>query len=730
MFFAPGVSRATSGGNTIDVGDNATTGGAGWNYDRGNKVFTITDSGVNVKGTTSSNRIVVAGGSAQKIITFTGNVTIDMSKVGGESSFALNGANVLLRLQGGTSSTLKGGGSAPGLQAQVGSTLIIDALGAGTASLQATGGLFAAGIGGGFFLGLCSHGEDGGTITINGGNITVNGGLGAAGIGGGSGLDSDFLCGGGGGIGGNITIAGNANVTANGGYGAAGIGGGYKGGADRSRITIGGNASVTAIGGDDDGSRSGGGAGIGSGVGGVPAGTIRIDTTGAVMAIGGAGKSGEPAGANIGEGAYGGHAGYGLQSVTPPSGAAAMIGAMATFTAGSVSTIGSPQVAYLWESNVTGTWNVVGMGQSVTIPAMFSGIAVQNTVHVYGGPMKNGSDIYYVFHPKLTVYTATISIISEPVSQTVTEGAITGALSVAATINPSGTLKYQWYQWARLTPAQPIPRQENEDVLILLNSKPIAGANSASFRFPATLKKEMTYYYHCVVSEANERAAPVVSKIATVSVNPPKPPTPAPILTNESLLEVTTNSVRFSVTSNQDAAATWAIVGANDTCPPLSSVSISPMNYGDMNAAKPFSWQIINLLPDTDYKLCFYAYPANNPTIVSTWEKTFRTLPATCAPNLTLQSMSSTSTSVTFTVKSDIAATGYWAVQEANAADPNPDNMKNSPIVPSHHMNANESFTSTVMGLPPNTDQKLFFLAVSDTGGCMKMLTVPFKTQP
>ena len=107
-------------------------------------------------------------------------------------------------------------------------------------SLEATGGIFGAGIGGG-------KDNNGSNITITGSaEITAKGGDGGSGIGGGNlGSGSD------------ITITGSAEVTSKGGQSGSGIGGGFLGSG--SNITITGSAEVTAKGTD-------GGAGIGGGV--------------------------------------------------------------------------------------------------------------------------------------------------------------------------------------------------------------------------------------------------------------------------------------------------------------------------------------------------------------------------------------------------------------------------------------------------------------------------------
>ena len=115
-------------------------------------------------------------------------------------------------------------------------------------TVEACGGTFGAGIGGGASSIGSSGGSSGGTgsnIFIYRGKVEAHGGSNAAGIGGGDGGDGD-----------TITIEGNATVEAHGGDSGAGIGGGNMG--DGDTITINGNADVTAEGGNY-------GAGIGGG---------------------------------------------------------------------------------------------------------------------------------------------------------------------------------------------------------------------------------------------------------------------------------------------------------------------------------------------------------------------------------------------------------------------------------------------------------------------------------
>ena len=115
-------------------------------------------------------------------------------------------------------------------------------------TVEATGGDFGAGIGGGSW----GNGED---ITIKGGTVEANGGLFGAGIGGGNAASI-------GGSGKNITITGGT-VNAAGGERGAGIGGGSWGSG--SNVTVSGAAQVTAIAGKPDRNGVGAGATIGNG---------------------------------------------------------------------------------------------------------------------------------------------------------------------------------------------------------------------------------------------------------------------------------------------------------------------------------------------------------------------------------------------------------------------------------------------------------------------------------
>ncbi|MDR0812809.1 MAG: S-layer homology domain-containing protein [Oscillospiraceae bacterium] len=116
---------------------------------------------------------------------------------------------------------------------------------------------------------------------------------------------------------------------------------------------------------------------------------------------------------------------------------------------------------------------------------------------------------------KVTVAAPVITITAQPQNASVTEGSISGSLSVTASVAPSGTLSYQWY--TNTTAAN-------------TGGSAIDGATSASLAIPAALA-EGKYYYYVVISVAG--AESVVSNAVTVTVaakqkdiTPPDPKTP------------------------------------------------------------------------------------------------------------------------------------------------------------------------------------------------------------
>ena len=197
------------------------------------------------------------------------NVNIDVSSEGSEYNAAITTkgeGNVTIELNG--TNTVKSGSEHAGLEKNNDGKLTITDSNKDQGSLDATGGEFGAGIGGG-------DGGAGTDITVSGGKVIATGGKYGAGIGGGHKGDGK-----------DITVSGG-DVTAEGVFRGAGIGGGCEG--DGTDITISGG-DVTAKSVDL-------GAGIGGGYKG--AGTGITVSGGEVNAQGG------DSGAGIGGGARG-----------------------------------------------------------------------------------------------------------------------------------------------------------------------------------------------------------------------------------------------------------------------------------------------------------------------------------------------------------------------------------------------------------------------------------------
>ena len=218
-------------------------------------------------GKTNNTVTITAERNATANVTLE-NVNIDTSATGTAAITTSGQGNVNIELDG-TNKVVSGDNHA-GLEKNNNGNLTITDSNKDPGSLDATGGDYGAGIGGGY-------GGAGSKITIENGKVTANGGSCGAGIGGG------FQ-----GEGTDIKVSGG-EVKATGSIGGAGIGGGSYGFG--SRITVE-KGEVTAKGGDNDRDD---GAGIGGGYMGYGS-TINIEN-GTVTAKGG--KSG---GAGIGGG--------------------------------------------------------------------------------------------------------------------------------------------------------------------------------------------------------------------------------------------------------------------------------------------------------------------------------------------------------------------------------------------------------------------------------------------
>jgi hypothetical protein len=222
-------------------------------------VYRITGGEVAVSGTTTNDRLVIAGSATVTlkdvsiIVTDKGVNPGEPPDEYGECPIKLeDGVNLDLVLSG--ENVLQAGYSSAAIQVPATSSLTITAVD-GNGSLEALGGALAAGIGSGAG-GIC------GAITIKSGSITATGGEWGAGIGGGLR----------GGLAGPITITGGTVTAVS--AGGAGIGtGGNPAPDNEGKITTG---TINITGGDIEATGWDNGAGIGGGYC-VPGGIVNIN---------------------------------------------------------------------------------------------------------------------------------------------------------------------------------------------------------------------------------------------------------------------------------------------------------------------------------------------------------------------------------------------------------------------------------------------------------------------
>ena len=284
--------------------NNPANGGFGWTFS--SPTVTITKSGdyvITGTGEAAANRVVVDTGVVANITLE--NVNIDVSGATDACAFDIKpGAEVNLILASGKTNTLKSNGQAAGLRVPSRESLaakltINSAAGEGSTdgTLDVYAGATGAGIGGG-------NGQQGGTITINGGTVKATSynsakmdfnpssavGGGAA-IGGGSQASGGSIT-----InGGEVTATGSSNADKT--AGGASLGGGFRG--DGGVITITGGTVNASVKGTEFGAAAiGGGANntYRSSAGG-EAGTIHI-SGGKVTATGGGYSAGIGSGYN------------------------------------------------------------------------------------------------------------------------------------------------------------------------------------------------------------------------------------------------------------------------------------------------------------------------------------------------------------------------------------------------------------------------------------------------
>ena len=191
--------NAGSGGQTVTQGDGAA----------------VEDSAPVITGSSTDNTLTINAEKDQTASVTLSGASIDVSGKGKAAVSTTGEGNVSIELDG--ENTLKSATNHAGLEKNNGGSLTIadeDKNG----KLTAEGGIYGAGIGGGY------EGE-GSNIAITGGEVEATGGIGGAGIGGGKN-----------GAGSSIAITGG-EVKATGGLNGAGIGGG----GSRPKESTGGN---------------------------------------------------------------------------------------------------------------------------------------------------------------------------------------------------------------------------------------------------------------------------------------------------------------------------------------------------------------------------------------------------------------------------------------------------------------------------------------------------------
>ena len=244
---------AGSGGQTVTQGGGAA----------------VNDSAPVITGSSTDNTLTINAEKDQTASVTLSGANIDVSGKGKAAVSTTGEGNVSIELDG--ENTLKSATNHAGLEKNNGGSLTIadeDKNG----KLTAEGGIYGAGIGGGY------EGE-GSNIAITGGEVEATGGIGGAGIGGGKN-----------GVGSSIAITGG-EVKATGGKYGAGVGGGLSGNGNHITITGG---EVKATGGLN-------GAGIGGGLWGKGK-DITISGDAQLKVQGGVGDYFDGPGAGIGDG--------------------------------------------------------------------------------------------------------------------------------------------------------------------------------------------------------------------------------------------------------------------------------------------------------------------------------------------------------------------------------------------------------------------------------------------
>ena len=195
------------------------------------------------------------------------------------------------------------------------------------------------------------------------------------------------------------------------------------------------------------------------------------------------------------------------------------------------------QITYQWYSNTTASnsGGTTASGASATTASFTIPTGLAAGTYYYFCEVRSAGAESVRSNVATVKAVAGISINSQPNSQSVTAGSISGSLTFTAAVTGGGALGYQWYSCS--------------DTSYNLPSI-ISGATSVSYTIPTNLFAGNKYYFFCEVSATG--AESVRTSVATITVNAPVISiSNQPVSTSVSAGNINSNlTVTASVTGN------------------------------------------------------------------------------------------------------------------------------------------------------------------------------------
>ncbi|TGE37386.1 6-bladed beta-propeller [Desulfosporosinus fructosivorans] len=247
---------------------------------------------------------------------------------------------------------------------------------------------------------------------------------------------------------------------------------------------------------------------------------------------------------------------------THPSDQTVTAGQTATFT---VAASGTAPLSYQWKNDGV---DIIGAASStLTITNVQASDAGSYTCYVSNGAGNITSNAATLTVNPAPVAPA-ITIATQPAALTnVTESSISGSLTVAAAVHPSGTPAYEWFSCDDTSHTNPVT----------------TGVTANTFTIPTTLTAG-SYYYYCEVRAAG--ATPVNSNVATVVVNSaPSGTAPAVISINPISLDLGgTNTATIQVKLGQSGGNPNVLAGKATVTTTGGAISVTPATPADLTA--------------------------------------------------------------------------------------------------------------------------------------------------